>query len=291
MKPLSRCTFKMLLRISSVFIVLSVNIAEINSARILAVFPMPSLSHQVVFRPLTQALAKRGHDVTVITPDPAFTKENCPQNLKEVDIHNVSYKIWRNSFLNNYKPESRGMDFRLVRQILKLLSELFETQLKLPEIQSLINNTNNKYDLIIIEAIMRPGLALSYIFEAPVILVSSLGVVLNYHKVLGFLTHPVLYPALNTRVYNLTIIEKIQGIYRYYSLEYADYLNEFHENQVLKNVFGSKIPPLQELYANIDMLFVNIHPTWGDNQPVPPNVQFIGGIHILPEKELPKVKI
>ncbi|KAI5633114.1 UDP-glucoronosyl and UDP-glucosyl transferase domain-containing protein [Phthorimaea operculella] len=45
-----------------------------NGARILVYIPTPSISHQEPFRPLTQELAKRGHEVTVITTDPAFPK-------------------------------------------------------------------------------------------------------------------------------------------------------------------------------------------------------------------------
>lgn len=60
------------LKIFSILCVIGSN----ESARILAVYPTPSISHQVVFRPLMQELAKRGHDVVVITADPAFQKDN-----------------------------------------------------------------------------------------------------------------------------------------------------------------------------------------------------------------------
>ncbi|XP_052741051.1 UDP-glucosyltransferase 2-like [Bicyclus anynana] len=69
-------------------------IGKVEPARILAVFPVASISHQVVFRPLINELAKRGHEVVVITPDPAFSKGKSPQNLTEIDIHELSYKIW-----------------------------------------------------------------------------------------------------------------------------------------------------------------------------------------------------
>ncbi|XP_038217909.1 UDP-glucosyltransferase 2-like [Zerene cesonia] len=35
------------------------------------------------------------------------------------------------------------------------------------------------------------------------------------------------------------------------------------------------------------MLFLNIHPVWGHNQPLPPNVISVWGIHKIPEKPLP----
>lgn len=76
---------------SSLF--LSWCMVSVHSARILAWFPSPSISHQVVFRPVTQELAKRGHEVVVITTDPAFPPGQAPSNLTEIDVHDMSYNI------------------------------------------------------------------------------------------------------------------------------------------------------------------------------------------------------
>ncbi|CAH2230242.1 jg19996 [Pararge aegeria aegeria] len=57
---------------------------------------------------------------------------------------------------------------------------------------------------------------------------------------------------------------------------------------MLQTLFGSNIPSIQELSNNVDMLFLNVHSIWKDNQPVPPNVVHIGGIHTRLSKALPK---
>jgi glucuronosyltransferase len=41
-----------------------------KGARILGIFPTPSISHQLPFQAIMKALAARGHNVTVISPDP-----------------------------------------------------------------------------------------------------------------------------------------------------------------------------------------------------------------------------
>ncbi|XP_034826578.2 UDP-glucosyltransferase 2-like [Maniola hyperantus] len=264
-------------------------IAKIKPARILAVFPVPSISHQVVFRPITQELAKRGHEVTVITPDPAFSDGNTPPNLKEINVHDISYKTWRNLYMNSYKSDGSSTNFNIVRVKWTLLTKIVAIQLKSPEIQEIINDKDNKFDLILLEAMIRPALVYSYFFEAPVILVSSLGAILSNPKVMSMHTHAILYPTpLQKRIYNLTTTEKLITLYKYYSIEFADYLNEIDETDLLQKMFGSKVPPLSELYNNIDMLFVNTYPIWIDNQPVPPTVLCIGGIHQTPEKKLPR---
>jgi glucuronosyltransferase len=41
-----------------------------KGARILGIFPTPSISHQLPFQAIMKALAARGHNVTVISPEP-----------------------------------------------------------------------------------------------------------------------------------------------------------------------------------------------------------------------------
>ncbi|XP_028167287.1 UDP-glucuronosyltransferase 2B4-like [Ostrinia furnacalis] len=36
------------------------------------------------------------------------------------------------------------------------------------------------------------------------------------------------------------------------------------------------------------MMFLNVHPMWDSNRPVPPNVVHLGGMHQKPAKDLPK---
>ena len=41
-----------------------------KAARILGIFPTPSLSHQLPFQAIMKALAARGHQITVISTNP-----------------------------------------------------------------------------------------------------------------------------------------------------------------------------------------------------------------------------
>ncbi|OWR45210.1 UDP-glycosyltransferase UGT33B11 [Danaus plexippus plexippus] len=63
-----------------------------------------------------------------------------------------------------------------------------------------------------------------------------------------------------------------------------------YENEVLKRLFGSEIPDINELRKNIRMVFLNVHPIWDFNRPVPPNVIYLGQMHLQKErvKKLPE---
>ncbi|CAH0713973.1 unnamed protein product, partial [Brenthis ino] len=276
-------TFKIILVLSLV------NVLSVQSAKILGVFPMPSISHQVVFRKLTQELAKRGHELTVITTDPVYLKGEAPVNYQEIDVRNVSYSKLQKFFQANYKVDQNLPSFSELREGSLLLPSLFEAQLETTEIKELLTKDKDSFNLILIEAVMHPAVAFSHKFNAPTILISSMGAFFNNHDILGSLTHPFLYPSfIHRRIYNLSIYEKIINLYYDLIYKYAVYSNENYENKMLQKHFGSDIPPLSELYENIHMLFINLNPIWADNQPVPPSVVYMGGIHQLPEKELPE---
>lgn len=61
------------------------------------------------------------------------------------------------------------------------------------------------------------------------------------------------------------------------------------EIEILRSVLGSDVPMISEIKKNVDMLFLNTHPIWEGNQPVPPNVVYLWGLYQKPKMELPEV--
>ncbi|XP_013183093.1 UDP-glycosyltransferase UGT5 [Amyelois transitella] len=269
-------------------LIFSYCILQNESARILAVFPTPSISHQVTFRPLTQELVRRGHDVVVITPDPAFLNSDKPDNLTEIDVHDVSYKLWTEKVTN--EAVAFGDKGGLVKQldvIFDTIVQVFETQMASDEVQKIIKNETGRFDLLLVEAFVLPTLGFSHIFKVPVIQISSfLPLYFDLHNV-GAPDHPILYPTFGSqKLDNLSIVERIEALLGYLYLDMDKY--ETVLDDVNKRVFGPNVPRLKELYNNIDMLFLNTFPMWDSNRPVPPNVKYVGGIHINTLKELPQ---
>lgn len=256
--------------------------------RILAVFPTPSISHQVVFRPFVLELAKRGHEVTVITTDPVFKNGQIPKNFREIDVHDISYGIWSN--FTSVERGTTGNHVESLKLAYILLADVFEAQAQSPEVQNLINNKNEKFDLLITETCVRPSLSLSYIYDVPVIDFSSFGGTIDTYLDLGGIEHPLLYPTpMQQKIIYKSLWEKIHQTYTYYAMKYMYSHLEIRENNMLKRVFGPKIPALSELKKNIHLRFLNVNPIWDVNRPIPPNFIYIGGLHNRKEKELPKV--
>ncbi|XP_035455005.2 UDP-glycosyltransferase UGT5-like [Spodoptera frugiperda] len=259
-----------------------------ESARILAVFPVPSISHQVVFRPLTEELAKRGHEVTVITTDPAFPKGEAPANLTEIDVHDISYDLWKKIFI---EPATGKMDdvVLTLKLIYDAIAAIADAQFQDENVKKIIRDKNRKFDLLLAEAIVRPALVFSHIYKIPVIQISSFGGALDNYENIGAPVHPILYPAITRqRLYNLSVLEKVTEVYNDYQITRVYRNLEEIENKILRKHFGDDVPPVSELNNNVDMLFLNINPIFEGIRPVPPSVVYMGGLHQKPNKELPK---
>ncbi|CAG4992151.1 unnamed protein product [Colias eurytheme] len=270
-------------------VALFILVAQAYAARILVVVPTPSLSHQVVFRPLTQELAKRGHEVVIITPDPVFTNNNAPANLTEIDVREVSYEAWKKHFLTNTAIGKKNDLIHTVELFIQQFAKILETQLQTEDVKRIIRGERGNFDLLILEAAVRPALVFSHIFKVPVIQMSSFGAMLNSNSIVGAPSHPFLYPwILNQRLYNLTLWDKVQELTNRLTIEhiYASY--EPLEEEMLRRVVDPNVPSLHELSNNVHLMFYNSHPIWSDQQPVPPNVVYVGGIHKNPRKELPQ---
>ncbi|XP_060807676.1 UDP-glucosyltransferase 2 [Amyelois transitella] len=275
------------------FFIISAFILSVDSARILAVFPMPSISHQVVFRPLVLELVKRGHDVVLITPDPSFPKGGGPINLTEIDMHDIAYKPWIEYLPEEYKDKLMSIHTLSIKSTLEITAlintKVVEVQLLSELVQELINDKTQHFDLLLVEACLRPTLVFSHIFKAPVIQVSSAGPIPYNLQTVGAPMHPILYPfAYSKKLSNLTLYDKYMELYNFLINQYVTYRNEKIENDMLRRTLGSDVPTVSELSENVDMLFLNVHSLWESNRPVPPNVLYLGALHIKQEKELPK---
>lgn len=258
------------------------------AARIFAWFPTASLSHQVVFRPVTQELAKRGHEVVVVTPDPAFPEGKAPKNLTEIDVHDISYSTWRDYFVAKQNEMTDNLEEQMWI-IFNAAALVFEKQMNTPEMRKLIEERNT-FDLFLIEGVAYGALAIRHKTNAPLVMINSMGPIPGHMEAFGAPNHPFLYPIpMNKKSFNLSMWEKIQELFTSWRISRVfDYSFE-HGDILMRKYFGEDLPPVRDLMNNIDLLLLNDNPIWSGIRPVPPGVVFIGGIHQTARKDLPEV--
>lgn len=262
-----------------------------ESARILAVFPTPLISHQSVHRAIIHELLHRDHEIVLITPLPEYLKGQSPDNLMEIDVSNVTNEVWTKRYIQDVPGKNKYTNGGM-KHILQVAAKVVEKQFQIPEVKSFIKN-NETFDLLLLEAWIRPTLFWSYIYDAPVVSVSSFGPVFNDYINLGGPSHPLLYPtSFQNELEHDTIWQKLVALYEYWKI--CSMYNELEEeeNEMAKRLFG-EVAPLKEQVERIELLLLNIHPIWQGVRPIPMNVVHLGGTHLQDrelESEMTEVK-
>ncbi|XP_031770384.2 UDP-glycosyltransferase UGT5-like [Galleria mellonella] len=268
-------------------IVLLTSLSETKSARILAVFVIPAKSHHVIFRTLTLELAKRGHELVVITPHPVFQNGKTPDNYKEIDVSDKCREAWSRKPMNSGHGSVSDLK-NVISAQLDIIVDLFYEYLEDEQVNKILHDPNAKFDLLIVEGWFRPSVAFSHKFNIPVIRFSSFGSCFTEYEDNGAIQYPVFSPKMcGTTLKDNTFWGQITALYD--SLIYAKiHKSRDKENEDrLKKHFGADIPSLDDLNQNVNVLMMNVPRIWEMYTPTPPNLIHVAGIHLNVEKELP----
>ncbi|XP_018566903.1 UDP-glucuronosyltransferase 2B15-like [Anoplophora glabripennis] len=258
-------------------------------AKILAVMPTPSYSHQVVFQPLWKNLLLRGHEITLLTTDPL--KDSNYTGLKQIDW-SFTYRLWHethnfSSIIINFR-QNKLNSFNL---FFTMMQDILSQELDHEDVQKLIHDENERFDLAIIEFLHPTMLAFSERFNCPFIGVSSMDIITSGHEAMGNPTNPAIYTDfLVPYDSKMNYLERLLN-----TLSYLGTWLYFHcyvyprEDVFIKRYFGENIPKLEEVQKKASLVFLNTHPVLHDVRPLMPNVIQIGGaIHLRNLTALPQ---
>lgn len=254
----------------------------VNSLNILGLFPYQGKSHFFVFEPYLQELARRNHNVTVIS--------HFPQEKPVPNYHDISL-AGKMKILQNVFPVDRSYWtlMNIFGFLFKMGRDTCEVLLENEDVQKLWRS-DMKFDVVVTEQFNNDcSLGLAYKLGAPVVGMTShvlmpwqyghLGIHYNpSYMSFQFLeggTKPTFYQRLERVViHNLCTI-----LYKYTC-------QRVNENQIQKYF---DIPPLQELAKDVKAVLLYTHFPLNGHYLYPPNVIEVGGYHVAKPKELPKV--
>ncbi|KAK4872659.1 hypothetical protein RN001_014688 [Aquatica leii] len=252
-----------------------------DSARILGVVPSPSYSHQVVFQPIWKELSLRGHQVVTITTDPI--KDPNLVNLTEIDLKSI-YDIWNKNLAEITNANTLKSFFLTIGTIF----DLEEHTLSHDDVQNLIKNETEYFDVVIVEYSALSMMAFAKRFKAPLIVGNSVDSFIDIHHLMGNPVHSMLYPFCLLPVhYDLVFVDRILvTIYNLVSKVLISQINLVRNKQV-KKYFGEEYPSISELEQNISLVLSNSDPIFHKIKPLLPTiVEFGGGTHRVPPKPL-----
>ncbi|XP_014251069.1 UDP-glucuronosyltransferase 2B4-like [Cimex lectularius] len=260
------------------------------AANILVMLPMPMYSHTTNFMTVFKELAKRGHNVTCVSP---FPQKTALKNWNDITVKNTLADLMAQiGPLNLLDMDS--MLFILIF-FWKMCERLAEIALEQEPVQRIIQDTTSSYDLIITETFFahEPFLALGHKYNAPVINVNSFGLT----PTIAFFTGNH-YPTSYVPNYSFPSSDKMSFyermtnsfLYMWYTYVYElYYLNQV--DFLIKKYFnypGSEnIPPVAELARNTSLTLLETHIGLHYPQPLQKNMVEVGGINLHDGDKLP----
>ena len=273
---------KFILEISIIFI--STFLGSTTCDRILFLFPIASKSHRNVFEPLINALAARGHDLTVVTP---FRSKNLPSNIKEV-IPISAENILLAQFQDPFELRKSGRIGTLIvnmDSVLKGCHKAYENV----EFQETIKQ---EYDLVIINGFVNTCFdGVLHKIGAPHIIITTMAApsfiteFTGNHLPSSFVPNPFFAVGDNMnflqRVINWTGNHLIKVIF-------LIYYKPMYEN-IYRKYLGADIPGIDEIQSNVSLVLMNSHFSLTYPRPnLPDNIE-VGGMHCRPAEAVPKV--
>lgn len=142
-------------------------ISQVFSARILGLFPCPSISHQVTFQPIWKELSLRGHSVTIISPN--VIKEPGLTNLTELDM-GFTYDLLSKPE-NNFGKIMRKDNHPIynIHYALYTVELAITMMLESPDVKNLLKDDSEQFDLILYEAVHPLAAIFSAKYRVPTI--------------------------------------------------------------------------------------------------------------------------
>lgn len=269
-------------------VVLLIVAAPAENAKILGIFQTPAFSHQVVYRSLTKALAERGHQLTVMTPNPMDHP-----NVTEISFKS-SYKIF-NELINYVRiKQDKLSELETVDLVTNMGFRICSEQLNHPEVKQLIaNHSLYEFDLIILEYFnFVPMLGFAELFDCPVIGITSMETSFTVHETFGYEVNAVVQPDQLVFSYphgRLSFYERVYALLSHHLWKFvAKPIFDYKMMTLLREHFPSVTESKKELENRLALMMINTSPVLGSIRPLVPKVLQLGFLHISPPKPLPE---
>ncbi|KAK9881654.1 hypothetical protein WA026_017172 [Henosepilachna vigintioctopunctata] len=260
------------------FLLVSVNV---ECAKILGVFYVPTRSHYIASSTLMKVLAERGHEVTVMSP---FKEPQPPENYTEIYLDGL-LRGSKSRSVNYFKEHE---PFKMAWSYSSLSTSFLNRTMSHPKFQKLLKQ-NSTFDVVIVEQFNCDALFyLATHFKAPLIGLSTLDASPFSNKYVGNPTFPSYIPDLYFPFHHMTFWQRIQNMFMYVIKELLFRFETLPaQNEILQyNIPGA--PRIEEFMYNSSIVFLNGDLSIHDAVPKVPSMINIGGFHINAPKPLPE---
>ena len=263
-------------------VVIAIFIQSNEGYRILCVLPFNGKSHFVMFEALCQGLAKRGHQIDVISHFPS--KKPIANYTDIVDLSGT-----RKNVVNNFSVQfGKNIDSSLLYYVVEVFGNSLCELLGHEKMQQFINNPPNDppYDLVIVEYFGSTCyLGFGPFLKVPVVigvtyLDSSfvndfMGSPMNYAFFSGAHTQNAVVTTFFDRLWNFVTNFKVTQLFYYYTSR---------QTEGMRKYLGQDLPHVRELEKQVSLALMYGHHSLHGIRPVTPSILEIGGLHVEADK-------
>ncbi|XP_076626503.1 UDP-glucosyltransferase 2-like [Colletes latitarsis] len=267
-------------------------VKQLQCARILAIVPTPSYSHQTPYRPLWFELNKRGHEIVLVTTNP-IPNLNLT-NFTQIDVGGSYADLRRIEFITLRFQQTSWLSF-LDQNLLNLCDVFTRQVFNNAEMKKMYApNSSTKFDVVMAEMLYMPAIyAFAYRFNAPLIGLSSLGITsINEHALGGFVlpSHEYTWELEANTGSNLSFWKRLQNYVNLWRSLYYIYRDHFPHHQMLaEGYLGTRLPPMLDILKNTSLIFVNQANVMAPARPKLANMITFTSFHVDEKpKPLPK---
>ncbi|VVC33706.1 UDP-glucuronosyl/UDP-glucosyltransferase [Cinara cedri] len=262
-------------------------------ANILAFVPMPMKSHFGGFRPMFEELARRGHNITVVSSFPS-TAGGRIANYTDVDVSPPKFpgRVLFAIIIPGLYPYNTNFLITVVSKwsFANMLSRVMDH----PNIKELIRSEANSFDLVMVESFFQEyTVALGHKFNAPVV---NLAPAMIWASISKWLHVPATFAYVPDCCVGTTdhmgFVERVKntvtGVLETYVEDYL-YVPKIKEimNRHFRYGGWESRPALEQMLGDVSLTLMNAHHVVGVCRPYPPGVIEVGGMHIREPKPLP----
>nr|XP_033333360.1 UDP-glucuronosyltransferase-like isoform X1 [Megalopta genalis]XP_033333361.1 UDP-glucuronosyltransferase-like isoform X2 [Megalopta genalis]XP_033333362.1 UDP-glucuronosyltransferase-like isoform X3 [Megalopta genalis] len=232
---------------------------QVQTARILALVPTPSYSHQIPYRRLWLELHERGHEIVLLTSNPIPNMD--PKTFQQIDVGKGYNTIREIDFM---QLRFDGIDFWnfFERYMFKMSDAWTEHVLNHRDMKPIYApDSNQKFDVVMVEMLMIPATyAFAHRFDAPLIGLSTLGLCsLNEHALGGLIlpSHESTWEMEANVGTNQPFWKRLRNYLKLWRFLYSLYRDLFPRQQKLAEHYFGPLPPLLDILKNTSVVFVN----------------------------------
>lgn len=257
-----------------------------QTERILVLAPVCSKSHKISFMPIVEALAEKGHQVTVVTP---FSPENQKPNVKEIVLKKNALMEIDTDWFEIQKQNILKVFTWTITVFRTTMKDGYDILMSNEEFQEVLRSRD--VDLVIVDAILNDfvlpiidHINVPFIFYCPASGVPWVMDMLNVPQ--EYASVPVGMGDYGSQMTFMQRMENFLSTELFFLVRKAFWLN------MLKDVTNKDFPnsrSISEIERDSQLCIINSHPATAWARPLPQNVIPIPALHTRPPKPLPQV--